>query len=317
MIWSILFLVIFVLLNYGIFKIFAYTAYKLNYNESMISKEFNDDHPELTGPNTNTISYGLYTTDGQLINEQVLIPENNKLESIFSISHYINENRSYLLLVLTDFKQSEFEVLGKKILTYEFTMKPNEQINFPVSLEINDKTREVNFVLIKKPYYLLHESDIKLAANLQEVITLRYRVEQPKNIQIMNVNIPKYERSLKTYTNGSNDQIFISDSMEKLKILYESRHDKDSYLHVGNLSDTETNYALVALLDWQQVPLWDTYENFVSIKPNSRKVYKLNFPYSEDEKNYQILAFPMPYNVNDDDFRSQMTYSTFRTILYD
>lgn len=288
------------------FKISEHFSYKMT-----TEKKYNDDHPDLTGPNTNTISYGLYEENGTLINNHIINTKNNQLTKVFSISHYINENRKYLLLVLNDFKQSQFEVSGRSYFSYEFSMQPNTTKAIPINIEITDNTKEVDFVLIKNPDFLLKKDDIKLASLLQEVICLRYSINQP----IKKVKEIEYEDPLKIYVKGPNDNVFISNSIEQLKIVYEGISSESMYLHVGNISQEPMDYALISFLDWKQVPLLDNMVSYVSVKPDTRKVFNLELPSTNEEKNYQILAFPMPFRVSDDNFHSQMIYGTLRTII--
>ncbi|WP_221569301.1 hypothetical protein [Alkalihalobacillus sp. TS-13] len=262
--------------------------------------------------NSNKITYGLYSTDGELIdNGSTLDPINGQINKVISLSHFINETREYSLIILSNFKQVPFKIKGEEYLNYTFKMKPNSTINLNTIVNVGQDTKELDYLLIKKPNYLVKDRDIKKASILQEVIAMRFSITNSIKTRFDS------ENPLKEYSNGPNDYIFISKSMDKLGVVYKAKPDQKLYLSVGNVNkDEKKEFALVAFLGWKQVPLIDNKKvNYISVDPGKRKIYSLDLPKSDKAKNYQVISIPSPYNVSQTNYSSQMVYGSIRTII--
>ncbi|ARU59635.1 hypothetical protein CBW65_00025 [Tumebacillus avium] len=264
-----------------------------------------------SGKGSNTISYGLYEPDGKIIdNGTVLTPgPDNRITKVLSLSHFIEVDRKYGLVVLEDFKQIPFTVDGKTQTFYSFVMTPNKTINLKIDLTVSDGVQELDYLIIKKPEYLVTDQDIEKASALQEALPLRFPINRQDNS--LNYAVPA-----QTFTSGPNDNVFISRQAEELKILFQSKDDEPAYLSVGNIQKQDVDYALVAFQNWEQVPV-DGQQPvlFTKLKPGERAVYPLQFPGTDAEQNYQIFAFPKPFQVDRKDYASQHLYGTLRTIL--
>lgn len=264
-----------------------------------------------SGKGSNTISYGLYEPDGKIIdNGTVLTPgADNRITKVLSLSHFIEVDRKYGLVVLEDFKQIPFTVDGKTQTYYSFDMTPNQTVNIKIDLTVRDGSQELDYLIIKKPEYMVTDQDIEKASALQEALPLRFPINRKDNSL-------DYAVPAQTFTSGPNDNVFISRNAEELKILFQSPDDEPAFLSVGNIQKQDVEYALVAFQNWEQVPVNDRHPVlYAKVKPGERIVYPLQFPGTDAEQNYQIFAFPKPYQVDRKDYASQHLYGTLRTIL--
>lgn len=168
-------------------------------------------------------------------------------------------------------------------------------------------------MIIKKPDYLLKEKDIGRASVLQEVISMRYPLKN-QNQKMKEVD---FQKPLKEASGGPIDNVFLSREIERLGVVYNIEEQKNIYLSSGNLDeDNAQRYALVAFLDWKQVPIMDNRDIlFTSVPPDTKQIFNIELPSTDTQKNYQILDFPQPFDVSEENFYSQRTFGTIRTIV--
>ncbi|TCP54385.1 hypothetical protein EV586_1042 [Tumebacillus sp. BK434] len=265
-----------------------------------------------SGKGSNTISYGLYEPDGQIIdNGTVITPgSGNRITKVLSLSHFLEVDRKYGLVVLEDFKQVPFTIDGKTQTFYTFDMTPNQTVNVKIETTVQEGAQELDYLVIPKPEYMVKDQDIEKASVLQEALPLRFPIHRRQNSAL------DYATPVRTFTSGPNDNVFISSKAEELKILFQSPDDEPAYLSVGNIQKQDVDYALVAFMNWEQVPVDDQHPVlYAKVKPGERIVYPLQFPDTQTEQSYQIFAFPKPFQVDRQDYPSQHLYGTLRTIV--
>lgn len=297
-------------IKWSIFIIFLFfigflSSYILNsIEDKKISKiGVEDNLSGLTGPGSNTISVGLYKND-KLIEDHELnkIEINNKF--IFSLSNFINSSREYMMLVLIDFKQHEFKIDGENKITYSFLATPNETKNIPFSIEIPEKASELTVLVFKEPNKVTTDiKELDKIITLQEVLPLRFNLNNT-----IQENDSSTLKTLGVVKDVPTENIFLSYSKQKLKITLDYPHGKPLYMHIGDFENEETPVAIVAFKNWNQIPLNGKDVNFVKAS-NQMKVYKID---ELDQGIIQILSFPNPFKVTNEDYNSQNVYSSFR-----
>ncbi|MCU4715781.1 hypothetical protein OCE25_26235 [Bacillus cereus] len=260
---------------------------------------------------SNNLGYGMYGQDGKIIdNGSILEVDNTNIHSKLSLSHLIDNGREYKIIVMNNFRQVLFGVDGEKNISYDFYAKPNTIVDTTILNEVDKDIKEVDYLIIKKPNFLLEKFDPEPIGSLQQILSLRYNIE--------NKAIPFRESIFPLFTSnkGPIDSVFISETKDKLNALTSAKSGQDVYLTVGNISNEVIRYALVALLDWEQVPLIDDeFIHYVTVNPNEKKVYQLKLPETEVKKNYQVLAFPFPYEVSNKKYTSQSVEASIRTVI--
>lgn len=264
-----------------------------------------------------SVGYGLENLKGKVIDEgSTLNSTDNEVSVVASVDNDIDEDRKYALLVFEDYKQVKFKVKNKEqdVNKYFFDMKPNSSINFNVAVPIRSDSSELTFVIVQKPEYKLKELDLIKAGILEQVLSMRYSINKADSgNNIKNVKEVKPDAIVK---DGLNENISITNSQEKLQSIMTEKEGKKLKLSAGNETNEEIRYAIIALKDWEQVPVIDNTEVlYTTVPPETRHLFDFNLPDVERENNFQLIAFPFPYEVNADNYESQQTFGSFRVVI--
>lgn len=266
-----------------------------------------------------SIGYGLENLKGKVIDEgSTLNSTDNEVSVVASVDNDIDEDRKYALLVFEDYKQVKFKVKNKEqdVNKFFFDMKPNSSINIIVSVPIRSDSSELTFVIVQKPEYKLKELDLIKAGILEQVLSMRFSINKAdsgKNVK--NVKKVKPDAIVK---DGLNENISITNSQEKLQSIMTEKEDKKLKFSAGNETNAEMGYAIIALKDWEQVAVKDNKDVlYTTIPPETRHLFDFKLPEVESEENFQLIAFPSPYEVSPDNYESQQTFGSFRVVIQD
>ncbi|SDE14914.1 hypothetical protein SAMN04487777_107134 [Priestia aryabhattai B8W22] len=264
--------------------------------------------------NTDTIAYGLYNAEGKYVdNGSKLTAENNVVNVNVSIDHNLNERREYALIVLEDFKQESFNLENKKESTkkYLFTMNPNTSKNIGVKVPVNQNAQELTFLLTKKPSYKLKEMNPNKAAILGEVLSMRYPLDHNNNLA--NLKETKPDDIIK---DGLNENMFITSDRQKLKSVITEKEGKTLSFSVGNDTEKTLRYAIIALKDWKQIDVTESKKVlYTTVAASERQLFDFKLPHANKDSNFQLIAFPYPYQVSKDNYESQQAFGSFRTVI--
>ncbi|GGE68914.1 hypothetical protein [Priestia taiwanensis] len=253
---------------------------------------------------------GLYGKDNKIIdNGSRLAVEEGEVSSRLSFSHYMNDEREYKLIALHDFRQSPFEVEGQTYQSYDFLAKADDTVDIDFIDTLQDNTKEVSYLIIKQPHVLLEKFESE-AVSLGNLLSLRYPIEDR--------NTPT-ENSLLPFLISTKEPIasvFLSEQAEELTALMTAKSGQEVYLTIGNPGNESVQYALIAFLDWQQVPVINNeVVNYVTVEPGEKKIYKLTLPRVSTKTNYQVVALPDPYKVSNSNYSSQSVEASLRTVI--
>ncbi len=261
----------------------------------------------------NTIEYGLYSLDGKYIdNGSTIYPEDDEANMNISINHNLNERREYSLIVLEDFKQVSFKLKNKQeFIKYLFTMKPNSAKNIGVRIPIKPNTQELTILVIKKPSYKLKEMDLNKASVLEEVLSLRYSINHKNELN----NLKEIESDV-VVKDGLNEEMFITNDIHKLQSVMVGKEGEKLWFSSGNDTSEPLKYAIIALNDWKQTTVIDDQEVLYTTVPGSkRQLFSFTLPKVKHDSNFQLIAFPYPYQVSQDNYVSQQAFGSFRTVI--
>ncbi|MBT2666751.1 hypothetical protein J7J00_14715 [Bacillus sp. ISL-4] len=269
--------------------------------------------------NYGSVGYGLENLKGKVIDEgSTLNSTDNEVSVVASVDNDIDEDRKYALLVFEDYKQVKFKVKNKEqeVNKYFFDMKPNSSINFNVAVPIRSDSSELTFVIVQKPEYILKELDLIKAGILEQVLSMRYSINKADSGKdVKKVKEVKPDAIVK---DGLNENISITNSQEKLQSIMTEKEGKKLKLSAGNETNAQIRYAIIALKDWEQVPVIDNTEVlYTTVPPETRHLFDFNLPEVERENNFQLIAFPFPYEVNANIYESQETFGSFRVVIQD
>ncbi|AVR33066.1 MULTISPECIES: hypothetical protein [Bacillus cereus group] len=266
---------------------------------------------------TNTISYGLKDNQGQHINNgSTITSEDNKINVTLSFVHTINENRKYGLIVLEDYEQKPFKIedTTNEISHYFFDMKPNSSITTKISLRTSPNASELTFLIIKKPEYKLKDNNLNKAAILEVILSMRYSMHplQKENEKIK-LSLINPDAILK---DGLYEPVFVTNREENLQTVFFEKEGKQLILSNGNETNDEMTYAIVAFKDWKQVEIFNNRKVvYTKVAPETRQIFNFTLPSVDQESNLQLVAFPFPYKVSEEDYISQQAFSSFRIVI--
>lgn len=278
-------------------------------------KKYNDEMMDVTGPGTDSVSYGMYEPEGQLLDTlDIGVIKNNEINKVLSFSHYIDAERKYTLLLLANFKQIEFSADDHKLAnSYTFEMTKDQVITLPIKASLPKNVREIAFVIVPEAKYHLKDNDIDIATALQENFIMRYITKNASSytIESEQMQLPTYKTDELT-----GEEIFMASGKISNKVLYTSKSQMPVYLQVDNTSEKKMNYALVAFSEHEQQKLDGKHVMYVSVENEKTNVYKMKLPRVKEEKNFQVMAFPVPFDnsskFEEVNFRG---YSSIRTLI--
>lgn len=264
------------------------------------------------GENSSSISYGLLDGHKKVIdNGELLIAKNNKLEYTISLSNFIKVDRKYALIILDNQIQVPFTVKGKRYDVYTFDTKANETVEIKTVVPINKNSSEIDYLLIKKPEYLLDKIDLQKMTVLQEILPLRFKIKNSNVPTKVPVFIPD-----KIFKNGANDNIFVSKKENELNVLPTIRSGEYIYISVGAIGKDKENYNIIAFENWKQIAIKDNYVvGKVKINPGERKVYKFKVPNVKKNSSFQVIAVPKFNETNRTDVKNTLVYGSIRTTI--
>ncbi|KZE68048.1 hypothetical protein AWM68_17375 [Fictibacillus phosphorivorans] len=295
----------------------SYFFYKLTFNidnSSNVIATNSENKNNVSRQAANTIAYGLKNTKGEHIdNGSNIIPHNNIISVNVSIDHNLDENREYGLIVLEDFKQVPFKIENKQEFTkYFFNMSPNTSKYIKVTLPVNSNAREVIFLLIKKPNYKLKELDINRAVILEEVLSMRYSINQAAK----DTDNVKEKEPDSIITDGLNENMFVTKHKEKLQAVFVEKEGNELTFSVGNDTELPMRYAIVALRDWEQNTIIKDQDVIYTTVPSGvRHIFNFNLPNVDNDTNFQLIALPFPYEVSKENYISQQAFGSFRIVI--
>ncbi|MQR86878.1 hypothetical protein GFV16_13240 [Bacillus megaterium] len=283
---------------------------RANNSTTISQNSHNGDREE---QKANTIEYGLYSLDGKYIdNGSTIYPKDDEANVNVSINHNLNERREYGLIVLEDFKQVSFKLGNKKeSIKYFFTMNPNSSKDIGVRIPIKPNTQELTILLIKKPSYKLKEMDLNRASVLEDVLSLRYLINHKKELD--NLEEVKSDVVVK---DGLNEEMFITNDIHKLQSVMVGKEGEKLWFSNGNDTSKPLKYAIIALKNWRQTTVTDNQEViYTTVSGAERKLFSFTLPNVKKDSNFQLIAFPYPYQVRKDNYASQQAFGSFRTVI--
>ncbi|MGL5752967.1 MAG: hypothetical protein ACRCXT_20670 [Paraclostridium sp.] len=285
-----------------IFIIFIFLkTYNLNTNSNRIS---NDTY----------VSYGFLNSTGDIISNGSHISidiAKPQLQHTLDLDQSLDENYSYLLMVLVDFNQVKFKVENEVYSYYEFDVNKKDSIQIDLKIDIPKNAKELDYILIRKPNYMPAKENIEELISLQTVLPIRFKL----NDLDYNLN---YETSLESFYDGQIDNIGISDKKNKFDLLYQSNDNSNIYITVGNYSSDDIDYAVVLFNDWEQIKFDDGQLSKVfKLKPDEKQSIQLGLPNVDKDSVFQAIAFPLPYKVSLDNMFSTNAFGSPRLLVKD
>ncbi|MBU8855271.1 hypothetical protein [Bacillus sp. FJAT-26377] len=275
-------------------------------------EKYNDEQEDITGPGSETVSYGLYEVNGEILDTlDIGAKKGRTYKKVLSFSHYLSVKRKYSLVILSDFQTIPFKADNKKRSnSYTFTMNKNTVKKIQLEFESPPNHRELSLLIIPEAEFQLETENIDIGSGLQDIITLRY-IKNNQNHQHVE-HLPP----LQTTGELSGEEAFLTSQERGNKILFKSKANEKAFLQIFNANDRNLDYAVVAFSGTKQVKFNNKTVSFISVKGGATNIYEVNIPIVKEKQNYQIVLFPSPYKTGKiEDGLNNKSYSTFRTLI--
>ena len=79
---------------------------------------------------------------------------------------------------------------------------------------------------------------------------------------------------------------------EELNTLPTARSGENVFISVGNIVEKKENYNIIALNNWQHIPLEnEQLVGNVVVNPGERKVFEYKLPQVKDNSNFRLLLY--------------------------
>lgn len=210
-------------------------------------------------PNTKSggISLGLYNLDGNIEPKFNLeIEENQSIKKFLTIGNLIEKDRVYKIMLFVDYKQEEFKVDNREASKeFTFKMKAGETLEIPFEISPQKKgLHDILFVIAKYPDNKRLDEDYRKNTDLTNLLFYRFSTvvggddSLPENIKFNEYGEKKQTDNL--------DGLFMSkeDDFKRWLTQDVSKNETLSFnTKVGNNSNQQKTFALITLLDWEQV----------------------------------------------------------------
>ncbi|AXF89999.1 hypothetical protein NSQ93_10655 [Bacillus sp. FSL W8-0445] len=275
-------------------------------------ERYNDEQEGITGPGTETVSYGLYEMNGKLLDtSNIGHKDGKKYKKVLSFSHYVSVKRNYSLIILSDFQAIPFKADNKKYSeSYTFEMNENTVRKIKLEFEIPHNHSELSLLIIPEAEFQLETKNLDIISGLQEIFTLRYVQNTP------NSNQKDYLHPLQTTDELTGEEAFLTSHPQGSEILYKVKSNKKAFLQVFNPHNRPLDYAIIAFSGNKQVKFNKQTVSYISVKKGSTNIYEVNIPQVREKENYQIVLFPSPYKTGKiEEGINNRSYSTLRTLI--
>jgi hypothetical protein len=304
-----LFLCIFILLfqNVGCKNSIEDQQYsdKIDFKRKIISTANRDLMPGTE--NLKGVRYRIYNDKGIIDNKySYILKKGETWDKFISITHNFDEPAEYKLLFFIDYKQSNAVIDGKTLRDFNFKLNPNQTIEIPVSLDkLSEGLNDILFIIVGNPNNNLLENNPQDNV-LKGQIMCYFRF----NILLGNTVVkPKYKLTTVAEKDISHEfkGIIINQSSSEIEqpTLFKISSSKNIpfFNHIPNKSDKLKNYAIINLLNWQQINFGKSYINFFSVDKNKEGVVPLNIDIPDNNKYSTLvsIAVPNPYEPIDKD----------------
>lgn len=257
---------------------------------------------------SNIVEFGIKHKNGPIISTgKTIHPDSIEKGLILELGQDLNEPREYSILFFLDFQQTQVEYSSEK-LNYIYTeLESNDLKKYPFKLEVPYGTKELSILIIKKPDFMVAKNDIERAIKSEDVLCLRYSIASniEKNYKISSIQQNRIATNMIT-------RVFLSKESDKFKICTTLDSEEDVYVSLGNKTNEVANYAVIALKNWIQEPIEGENVHFFSVGKNEHINFVHKLPKTDEDINYQLVVFPNPFEVSDEDLSSTFAYATHR-----
>lgn len=255
-----------------------------------------------------SIACGFYHTEtGEIYDEGTVYEINDgKIKGRVSFQQNYPETRHYLFIAMIDYVQQEFVMEGKTYTEYAFELTGETETNFNIELHVPDTVvHEFSYIIFPKP----EEKEFIRDGIYQEVAfelqrNYVYRLNLSNTSESRAAKAPEGDNTIEIVdiTEAEIPDGFVLSPKHdatkyEIKTVVEGSSGETYELVIGNEDgEEEKEYAIVAFLNWEQIPLLDGKEvGYVKVPAGKQYMILITLPEVERESVYQICAFRDPY----------------------
>jgi small GTP-binding protein len=194
-------------------------------------------------------------------------------------------------------QKPSFEVLYQMIIDdkinkkeYNFRLKENESIEIPVTLKnIPSGKHDLLFAIIKYPNENNLDNDFRINTDMNNILFMRYQLNVGLSKDYPNFKISSYVEKDNNVITG----IFINKTQNLdgwLKDTVNPGSIINYNIHVGNQSKSDVTYAILVMLDWEQIPINNEPFVIVNVKPNKEVIIPHSLKMPKDHDIHNLVA---------------------------
>lgn len=243
-------------------------------------------------------SFGLYHNGSLDQALRVQIRAGSTYKRTFSLTD-MSVERDYVLIVLDNLKQREFLVEGTMHKHFTFHAIPGQPVSIPMEMSLEPGWHEVVILAFKQPGESSIEPEIRrtltgVAASIRQVV-----IVGDGEAPLISPLVPD-----QLDTNEVLDGITLSRTPKDIKAWPWTRVAPGGtltvYPRVGNTSDRDQDYAIVAFLDWEQVQIRENLDALTMRVPSQQIAtveHQIAIPTAGEFHEYQVVLIPSPYQL--------------------
>lgn len=264
---------------------------------------------------------GLYdpVTDKIIDSGTTINLSGNILQERINFQQNFPSKEEYLLIVLIDYVQHDFELAGQHWQSYPFTLEGESTINFDISVMLGDSEgTEFSYMIIPRPeeksFLIDGAYNWDTMFETREWIVSRFPLDRgfpnPEEKTAKNKTYNEFQAE------GNVSGFEMVNSRSDLTVAVEGNGGETLELVMLNQAkeSQNTSYIILGFLDWQQFPInGDDMEYYVTVASNTSISIPITLPNVQKPMVLQMIAFEQPGSGLAEHART--TQTTFRVLV--
>ncbi len=244
--------------------------------------------------------------------ERLLINESGT-DAVISLEQNVSQRVEYLLIIMVDYIQQDFFVNGELYRAYPFSLEGYDGIDIEVDLSNGTKGRELEYFFVVLP----NEKDLSIDSaegwdlmfKTQTMFEGRFLLQGDdwKEEEVV------FDEGYTVADKGISNICTLTQNEKKLTAMPFCHGGERVKLALGTEAEEDETCAIVAFLNWEQVPIQGDMNKMVKLEHDKIFFYDLTMPEVEEPTPYQVFVFMKPFDT--DAMYWSSSYASLRTII--
>ncbi len=249
----------------------------------------------------------------EIINKGELLSINkNGIDAIISFEQNVSQRVEYILIIMIDYIQQDFLVDEQQYRTYPFSLEGYDGIDIKVDLVSPTNGQELEYMLIALP----NEKELSIAD--EDGWDLMFKTQTMfEGRFILDLNDYQeeihYDQKYTAIDKHLSNICALTKNEKTLTAMPSCNGGEQVKLILGTESEEDDTCAVVAFLNWEQVPIQDDMNKMVKLEHDKLFYYDLTMPKVEEPTPYQVFVFMKPFDR--DSMYWSRSYASLRTII--